>query len=144
MRTLVNKRIAECRAANSNISKDDLKLLSTRCIFTVKFYIEIKLSWIGINIVFFFFKIFVNADRIQAVCLIPIRIKVVLGELNEVELKIVQCDILLWIRIRVSVPLTNGSGPDSFFSDFKDSNKKNHFFCNLHESTRSSVFNLLS
>ncbi len=78
MRTLVNKRMAECRAANTNISKEDLKLLSTRCIFIVKFYIEIKLSWIRINMIGFFFFIilfsglhFYNADRIQAVLLNP-------------------------------------------------------------------------
>jgi hypothetical protein len=83
MRTLVNKRMAECRAANSNISKEDLKLLSTRYIFTIKFYIEIKIHWIGINIIGFCFGPHCYiADWIQAFCLIPIRIKVVLGELK--------------------------------------------------------------
>jgi hypothetical protein len=35
-------------------------------------------------------------------------------------------DILMRIRIRGSVTLPNGSGPDSFFSDFKDAKK--YFF----------------
>jgi hypothetical protein len=34
-------------------------------------------------------------------------------------------DILVWTRIRGSVPVTNGSGSNPFFSDFKDA--ENYF-----------------
>ncbi len=58
-------------------------------------------------------------------------------------------DILvrIWIQIRRSIPLTNGSGSgwNSFFSDFKDANKKCSYFfsCNLPTGTLNSVFKKL-